>query len=190
MNPEPDPTPATPPAEPAAEDQAPKPAHTHRRTGKVAGLAKSVRDEISQMLLDGVTYRGIIQKLGDSGKDLVEDHIGSWYREGGYDEWLAELQRTQDLQDASRTIASAQLYELLLSFDPRAFAQALLDKPELYLRLINALARLSEGEAACGHHRAQESLIEAKLKPSQPGNGPAIVSPETLAEIARLIKLL
>jgi len=150
-----------------------RPAYNHTRTGKVARLPKTVRDQINQMLLDGVPFLEIIQRLGDAGKDLNEDNITSW-KKGGFKDWLVEMQRLDDLgatreaalslvsqkagptvQDAGRTIASAQLYELLLSFDPRSFAQALAEKPELYFRLINALSRLSEGEANCSRRRAQ-----------------------------------
>jgi len=194
------------PSEPAAAEQ--DPSYTHTRTGKVARLPKVLRDHVNQMLLDGVPFAKIIETIGEPAKDITEKNIGNW-KTGGYQDWLLDLDRNDALrltresalelasqkagatvQDAGRAIAAAQLYELLLAFNPAVFAKALANNPELYLRLVNALARLSEGEAACGHHRAQESLIEAKLKPAQPGKGPAVISPETLTEIARLIKLL
>ncbi|HWH69672.1 MAG TPA: hypothetical protein VNT26_09825, partial [Candidatus Sulfotelmatobacter sp.] len=178
--------------------------------GKVARLPKTLRDQVSQMILDGLPYTQIIQALGEAGKALNEDNIGNW-KNGGYRDWLLDLQRAQALratreaaldlltqqagvpvQDAGRTIAAAQLYELLLSFDPSSFAAALADKPELYLRLVNALSRLSEGEANCSHRRTQDSLLAAKLNPAPSANnsGSAALSPETLKEIARQLKLL
>src|ERR1043166_8462642 len=61
----------------------------HRGTGKVARLPKSVRDQINQMLLDGVPYAEIIRKLGDPGKDLNIDNIGEW-KKRGYRDWLLQ----------------------------------------------------------------------------------------------------
>jgi len=189
-------------------DESSEPSYTSRRNGTVARLPKVVRDQISEMLLDGLTYAQIIDKIGEPGKHLVEDHIRSW-KKGGYQDWLLDLDRKEALratreaaldlvnekagttvQHASRAIAAAQLYELLLSFNPATFATALASKPELYFRLINCLSRLSEGEAICGQRRAQEALLDSKLNPVKPANGSNSVAPETLKEIARLIKLL
>jgi hypothetical protein len=175
----------------------------------IAQLPKVLRDQISQMILDGVPYMKIVDKIGDPVKHLNGDHFTSWKTGGGYGEWLAEMQRKEDLcatrdaalslvgekagatvQDAGRTIASAQLYELLLSFDPRNFASALAEKPELYFRLINALSRLSEGEATCSRLRVQASAIERQLELSQDGDNPAVIPAEKLKELIRLIKLL
>jgi hypothetical protein len=160
------------------------------------------------MLLDGFTYKRVIEGLGEDGKDLNVDHIRSWH-DGGYKDWCQELLRKEALgstrdkaldllkekagepvQDAGRTIAAAQLYELLLSFDPTSFAAALVDKPELYLRLVNALARLCEGDAACGHHRAKESLLAAKLKPNEPLPKDKLLNSEQLKDLTQQIKLI
>src|SRR5262245_52136524 len=160
----------SPPGTPAqAPDPEPDPASEDKRTrtGKVARLPKEMRDQLNQMILDGVPFGKIISNLGESASHLNEDNITNW-KKGGYQDWLLDLERKQALsatreaaldlvkekagatvQDAGRTIAAAQLYELLLSFDPTSFHSALADKPELYLKLIGALSRLSEGEAAC-----------------------------------------
>jgi hypothetical protein len=161
------------------------------------------------MLLDGVPFSRIIETLGESAKDLTERHITNWKIYGGHDAWLDDLKSTdalrsirdtaQDLinqkagatvQEASRAIAAAQLLEFLRSFDPQSFAAALKSKPELYLRIVDAVCRLSEGEAVCGHRRAQESLVEAKLHSGQPGSTPALVAGETLKDIAKQVKLI
>src|SRR5436190_17504372 len=200
------PAPADPAPAAAPESGASKTGR--RRTGTIARLPNTVRDQLNQMLLDGIPYRQIIEKLGEDGKDLNEGHISEW-KKGGYEDWLLQQERLDDLgatreaalslvrqkagapvQDAARTIASAQLYELLLSFDPRSFAAALADKPELYFRLINSLARLSEGEAVCSRLRAQASALERQLETSENGESTAVVSTDKLKEIVRLIKLL
>jgi len=184
------------------------PRRTHRRNGTVARLPDAVRNQLNQMLLDGLTYRQIIENLGDNAKDLNEGHISEW-KKGGYEDWLRQQERVEDLgatrdaalslvkekagatvQDAARSIASAQMYELLLSFDPRSFAAALPEKPELYFRLVNALARLSEGEAVCSRLRAKATALERELETGQPGQAPGVISAEKLKEIIQLIKLL
>jgi hypothetical protein len=198
--------PASP--QPATTDSQPSPKYNHRRTGTVAQLPHAIREQINQMLLDGVTFAGVVEKLGDTVKDLKDEHVRRWH-EGGYQDWLNQKQRADDLgatreaalklvdqkagatvQDAGRTIAATQLYELLLSFDPRGFARALDQKPELYFRLINSLSRLTEGEAAWSRRRAQGSLIESQINPEAPAEGPPIISEEKLKHLIKLIKLI
>ena len=200
----------SPPAAPEGTEDAKskKESYTHRRTGNVARLEKKIRDQINQLLLDGVPYAKIIERIGEAGKDLDPDNIRTW-KAGGFEDWLLEMKRAEDLghtrdaalslvgqkagatvQDAGRTVASAQLYELLLSFNPRAFAAALLEKPELYFKLVNAISRLSESEAECGRHRAKESFIEEHLKPSTDAEGKPIIPADQLMQLVRLIKLV
>jgi hypothetical protein len=199
----------TEPAPAAEADPADSDSHSHTRNGKVARLPKEVRDQVNQMLLDNVPFAKIIESLGDQGKGITYRNMTNW-KAGGYKEWLLDEERKDALilrrdsaisllnekagatvQDASRTIAAAQLYELLLTFDPTVFAQSLAEKPELYLRLISALARLSEGEAVCASQRAKESLLPDKLKTQTTNGHPSnVISAEGLKDILRQIKLL
>jgi hypothetical protein len=192
-------------ADPTKQDQ---PHYTGRRKGKVAQKPKPTRDKINTLLLDGNTYPEVIAALGVEGKDLNEDNIRSWHK-GGYQDFLASEERKEALQstretavdllnekaampvqDASRTIAAAQLYELLLSFDPRSFAEALAEKPELYLRLVNALSRLCEGEAATTHRRAQQSVLAAKLKADEPVDQKKLLTEGELKDLTRQVKII
>src|SRR6266700_5861447 len=61
-----------------------------RRNGKVARLPSPLREQINQMLDDGVPYKAIIQKLGEPGKHLNEDNLSNW-RLGGYQDYLRAL---------------------------------------------------------------------------------------------------
>ena len=46
--------------------------HFERRgNGKIARLPKPIRDQVNQMILDGLTYPEIIQCLAENGKDLT-----------------------------------------------------------------------------------------------------------------------
>ena len=185
-----------------------EPSSSRRGNGTVACLPKKDRDKVCFMLLDGVRYAAIAKRLAEADIHVTAEHIRRWH-EHGYKRWYAEYMQNQalrdaresaldilevkagpDVQDAGRSIASAQLYELLKTFNPVAFAGALAEKPELYLRLIGALSRLSEGDAACSHHRAQDSLIQAKLQTAGSGPEAKIPSGEQLKELARHIKLI
>jgi hypothetical protein len=186
----------------------PSPEPNNRRNGKVARLPKATRDKINHMILDGHTYNQIIQALGDDAKDLNEDNLSNW-KAGGYQDWLRQQLRIDQqqanfemaldlvrqnagltIQKAARQIVAAQICELLLDFDPVCIAAALDEKPEVYTRLINALARISEGESACAFRRAQEARIQACLEQQKPENQAKVITPETLKAIAKELKLL
>jgi len=160
------------------------------------------------MLLDSTPYKKIIASLGDAGSHLNEGHITTW-KAGGFQDWLQDLRRNEALgiardsaidllsknagatvQDASRAVDAAKLYELLLAFDPTAFAKALQQNPELYLKLVSTLARLSEGEAACGNYRMKEAAIGAKLHVSETGEKRNVPSLDALKEILKQIRLI
>ncbi len=179
-----------------------------RRTGKVARLPKPVRDQLNQMLRDGLTYNQILLALGDQARDLNEDCLSTW-RLGGYQDWLRQQQRvdqqqatyeialdlvSQDsgftIQKAARQLIAAQICQLLLDFDPTAVAVHLAEKPEAYTRLINALARLSEGESTTSYRLAQESQIQARIEREKPKDPPKAITQETLLAIARQLRLL
>jgi hypothetical protein len=76
-------------------DQPIQPTHQphaeHRRTGKVARLARAVRERVNHMLDDGVPYDTIIQKLGKHGKHLTVDNLSEW-KQGGHRDWLVRQQ--------------------------------------------------------------------------------------------------
>jgi hypothetical protein len=186
-----------------------EPAWKHGRTGKIARLPHETRERVNLMLRDNVPLRKILASLGDQGKDINEDNLSNW-KAGGYQDWLLEQRRAADLgrtreaalslvkqeagntvQNAGRSIASAQLYELLLSFDPTSLVDLFKEKPELYFRLVTTLARLSEGEARCSRRLAQGSLIEDQLVAgAKDGDKRPVITGDRLHELIRLIKLV
>jgi hypothetical protein len=195
--------------EPRTQDSGSRTHYNHRRSSRIAKLPKTVRDDINQKLLDGVPYAKIIESLGENAKDINEDVMYRW-KAGGYEDWLRELDCKEALcssrdyardllkekaglpvQDASRTIASGQIFDLLLGFHPRTLTPALAAKPELYFRLLTALARLTEGEATSGHRRALQALLEAKLREVEPAAAdPKTATTNNLKEISRRMHLL
>src|SRR5882724_145059 len=68
----------------------------NRRTGKIARFPKRVRDTINELILDGVTYAGIIEELGARGKGLNAQNLSNWHA-GGYKDWLKEQKRRDDM---------------------------------------------------------------------------------------------
>jgi hypothetical protein len=161
------------------------------------------------MLLDNIHFERIIESLGDEGKGITYRNISNW-KAGGFKDWLADQERNQTLvlrrdsalsllekkagttiQDASKTIVAAQLYELLLNFDPTTFVKSLAEKPDLYLKLIGTLVRLSEGDAICASQRSKESAQHPNPGTAASSGPPSnIISAEGLREIMRQIKLI
>src|SRR5437773_716794 len=82
-------TPAAAASSSAPENPLGATAIINRRTGTVARLPKPVRDEINQLLDDGLSYPQLIRQLGASGKTLDPDHIRRW-KSGGYQDYLRE----------------------------------------------------------------------------------------------------
>src|SRR6266566_4084631 len=58
-----------------------------RRSSKIAHFPKSLRDQINQMLHDGLTYAEITKKVGKEAKRLNKDNLSRWYA-SGYQEWI------------------------------------------------------------------------------------------------------
>src|SRR2546427_9700697 len=79
------------------ENESEEPGYHHARNGNVARLPKNVRDRLNWLILDGNTYRQVIEKLGEEGKGLNEEDIRTWKR-GGYKEWLVELDGKEGLK--------------------------------------------------------------------------------------------
>ena len=77
-----------------------------RRNGKVARLPAELRDQINQMLDDGIPYKIIIERLGEPGRHINEDNLSNW-RLGGYQDYA----KAQVINDRARyqTEAAADL---------------------------------------------------------------------------------
>jgi len=88
----------------------PAPNPSNARTGKIARLPLAVRTELNQRLRDGEKGPGILAWLNGlaevkkvmrdqfAGAELTENNLSRW-RNGGYEEWLAE-ERTKEAATA------------------------------------------------------------------------------------------
>src|SRR5439155_10519975 len=100
--------------------------------GKVAHLPKLIRDQVNQMLDDGVTFRKIAKKLADLGHPgFFYQNIQRW-KTGGYQLYLEE-QRRREL-DKLQIQAAIDLR----AAHPNA-AAALAEANEIKLALRNSL---------------------------------------------------
>ncbi len=178
------------------------------RKGKVARLPKRVRDKLNIMLLDGLKYTDVIQNLGPEAQDLNEDNISRW-KAGGYQDWLRGQQRLEAMrakqefaadlfldQDASKIhqatlqVAATNLCELLVDLDPAELREMLQKEPDKYTRLLNAIARLSDGEIRYERHRAQEAERQARIQKANTPIEKRGITAEALAKAEAKLNLM
>src|SRR5882724_40972 len=113
-----------------------------RANGKVARLAKPIRDQINDWLLDGISYPDIIERLGEQGKNLKPDNLSQW-KKREHQVWLAEqafLAQTRARQESTA--------DLVRDFDATQVNHAALQLGTLYI--FEALRDLTADAAARG----------------------------------------
>ena len=179
-----------------------------RRTGNVARLPKTIRDSINQLLLDGIPYADIAQRLTKQGHPLTENNVSRWSR-GGHRDWLRDQERLDKMDrtrnfaiksvqthggttvhEAGLSLAASQVYELLTHFDPDSLREKMNGDPIAFTRLVNTLARLADEGLKYERYRAQvaeqKAKIEAELAKAKPGG----ISLETRRRIEEELKLM
>src|SRR6266480_4610399 len=161
MNDPQDPIPNSQPPNPFAAMTNPEPTGN----GKVARLRKELRDSINEMMCDGLTYGQIIVALGEEGKHLNEQNLSNW-KSGGYTRWLKGRERREDLlavqeaimdrvlkkgcpdlSKAAIQMAVTKVFQLLDSLPPDDMKKTM--DSNNFTRLLNALAKLADGEIKC-----------------------------------------
>jgi hypothetical protein len=129
--------------------------------GRIAQLPRPLRDRLNNLLRDAHTYGSICHELAAEVPGLTDSVLGTWYQ-GPYQVWLKHQEEIEDdrvkwdftvdvvresdpnnIAQAAISVAAKQLYSAIDSFTPETLKQSLLDKPEEYVRLINALSRVS-----------------------------------------------
>jgi hypothetical protein len=180
----------------------------HRR-GKIARLPAARRAVVNRMLRDGASYASVIEELKGEIPDLNASNVTNW-QQGGYQEWLREQDRLEDMRirrefalevvrenkgseihEAGLQVAASQIYELLSDFDVNTLKEKLAGDPENYARIVNAIAKLSDGGLKYERYRAEvaaaKARIEAELKQGSREGG---LTPEARERIERELKLL
>jgi hypothetical protein len=160
-----------------------------RGNGYVARLPKNIREQLNNMILDGLPYAEIITRLGEPTKHLNPGHLKEW-KKYGYQDWLLEREwldrltskaefstdilaapRSSDLHEAGLRIAASQMFDQLMRFNAASETSAS-DQPEKFARLVNALSRLTREALryqkyrdVCAQARAQlQKLYDPKRK--------------------------
>jgi hypothetical protein len=165
---------------PAQDGQHPK-SKPCRRNGNVARLPLSTRTKINLMLQDGVSYRKIIENLGDEGAGLNFSSLSRW-KNGGHQDWLVEqtfIARTRARQEspaelvrdfdatevnhAALQIGSLQMFEALRDLSPGSIDQKLGGNSTIFFRLINALSRASRETTLIQKYRSAFQQVKAGL---------------------------
>jgi len=163
----------------------------HRGNGKVARLPKPVRDQVNQMLLNGLSYAAIIERLGDPGKNLSPDNIGEW-KKRGYRDWLLQQEwldrmasksnfsadilsapETSNLHEAGLRFAAAQMFDQLMRFNAVLDSPDSPDTADKFARLVNALSRLNRAALSFKKYAdVRADLKEKELKLLDPNRTP------------------
>jgi hypothetical protein len=182
----------------------------NRRTGKIARLPKDVRDGVNGRLRDGQTYLTIAAWLDDIGyTEVSESNLSNW-KEGGFEDWQKHQERLETdkmkrefalelvkdnegskIHEATLQLAASQVYEVLSDYDVGPLKDTLADKPGLYPKFLNALAKVSEGGLKYERYREEvkkgKARIEAELTTATSKGG---ITPDTLAKIKNELNLL
>lgn len=148
------------------------------RTGKIARLAKPVRDQVNHWLDDGASAPAVIEKLAALGHTgLNEQNISNW-RQGGYEDWLEDRARMEaikiraeasieyvkmvqesgsSLEEANALMLASQINELLQSIELTTIKELLTDDPRKFFDLVNAVTSQS-------NERTKREKLELELE--------------------------
>ena len=157
-------------------------AGVYRRNGNVARLPKAVRNRINEMIQDGMSYREIIERLGEEGKGLDISNLSRW-KDGGYQDWLAEqafIVRTRARQEmpgelvkdfdatevnhAALQLGTLHVFEALRELGPGSLDKKLGGDCAAFARLLNALARASREAMQLQKYREACAQARAALQ--------------------------
>jgi hypothetical protein len=179
----------------------------HRRTGKIARLPAEVRDQVNEMINDGLEYPRIIEWLAEQGfPGFVPMNLSRW-KDGGYEEWLKHQERLEELevkiryaaevahgsegarfQQAALSLTSIQFFELLNRFDSVVLSRALAERPDKFPALINSLAKLTREVVGLERFRDQQQE-KARAEAERHKPIPQGMSDETFEKILETLRM-
>jgi hypothetical protein len=159
----------------------------HRRNGKVARLPKGVREQINELIDDGVEYDEIIKTLGVHGKGLTKHNISQWAR-GGYCDWVKEQERKvllagnfekvvdtmakaspEEIPDLVTKLLAARMGGLLSELTPQELQQNSEKDPRTLARLLALVPKLSREALRTRKYReGMERQKAAEIKQLDP----------------------
>jgi hypothetical protein len=155
----------------------------YRGNGFVARLPKVLRDQVNQMMLDGVSYPKIIRRLGEPGSHLKPDHLSEWKKRGHKDwllqqDWLAERRARREsaadlIQDCDTTqtnesalhLGTLYVFDALHDLRSGSLDDKLGGDSASFARLLNALSRASRETLTLQKYREACAKARQALKP-------------------------
>jgi hypothetical protein len=161
----------------------PTTACAYRGNGNVARLPKTMRDQLNQMMLDGVSYAQIIKRLGDPASHLKPDHLSEWKKRGHKDwlvqqDWLAERRARREsaadlIQDCDATqvnqgalhLGTLYIFDALRDLRAGSLDDKLGGDCAAFARLLNALSRASRETLQLQKYREACSKARTVLQP-------------------------
>jgi hypothetical protein len=161
----------------------PATACAYRGNGFVARLPKTMRDQLNQMMLDGVSYPEIIKCLGDPASHLKPDHLYQWKKRGHQDwlvqqDWLAERRARREsaadlIQDCDATqvnqsalhLGTLYIFDALRDLRAGCLDDKLGGDSAAFARLLNALSRASRETLQLQKYRDACLQAKAALQP-------------------------
>jgi hypothetical protein len=137
----------------------PSPPRKVSRNGKIARLAKPLRDMVNLMLQNNISHQKIVGALDEHGVRVTARNVSNWKTRGGYEEWRLEHERAlekhlrqDNLLDYLRTTDASQLPEVGLQLAATQLSefflkpeteQQLATSPEKFARTISNLCRVT-----------------------------------------------
>ena len=155
----------------------------YRGNGNVARLPKTMRDQLNQMMLDGVSYAQIIKRLGDPASHLKPDHLSEWKKRGHKDwlvqqDWLAERRARREsaadlIQDCDATqvnqsalhLGTLYIFDALRDLRAGSLDDKLGGDSAAFARLLNALSRASRETLQLQKYREACAKARTVLQP-------------------------
>jgi hypothetical protein len=155
----------------------------YRGNGFVARLPKTMRDQLNQMMLDGVSYPKIIKSLGAPASHLKPDHLSERKKRGHKDwllqqDWLADRRARREsatdlLQDCDATqvnqgalhLGTLYIFDALRELRAGSLDDKLGGDSGAFARLLNALSRASRESLQLQKYREACAKARAALQP-------------------------
>ncbi len=125
------------------------------------------------MLEDGLPVKTILQQLGKHGQGLSKQNISNW-RSGGFQDYLAEQRLIEQSQSrhelalrlakesygvaafqTAHQVSASIICAALADFGPQTIRTACQANPLNLIRLLNSLARLTDGGLKCERHQKE-----------------------------------
>jgi hypothetical protein len=152
-------------------------------TGKIAQLPKNQRNIINQMLDDGATYDTIETEMAKHGVSLNGENISNWFQ-NGFQQYLQHQDHIAEMrllrENASDLVQDYNVVEFHQAANQLAVGQIfkalthhqLIDDPINYVRVLNALSRLSRAALVLKQSGDEDTKAAAQTIKSQPVHDP------------------